>query len=389
MRSSLLFVALALASGGCSAIVQPDPSRLGGRDAGPGGTTDTGPGLVDAYSPMGCSGGCDDGVPCTRDSCVSGRCEHAPDDLMCAPMQRCTPTGCVATTCSTPADCDDGNPCTVDQCSAGMCRILPRDADMDGHGDAMCGGDDCNDGNSRVAPGLPELCGNGLDDDCNPATSDVCAALPDDCGTATPVDLSSGHAVVAGSFAALAADYASFCVDEGRRTARDAIYRLDLGTRLTDLRIETVGSVDTVLSVSNECGNFTAPACNDDAQPGADQNARVWVHPAAGTIYVAVSAFQAEEMGDYEAHFTASPVASAECGGGTLNVTDGGTVIGVALPPDRASGSCMDGARGLESTAHFDGSDINRVRLYAGFDAYLYVRSGCDATTEELCEVGT
>ena len=43
--------------------------------------------------------------------------------------------------------CNDGNPCTqTDTCQTGVCRGgQPRDADGDGHTDALCGGDDCND----------------------------------------------------------------------------------------------------------------------------------------------------------------------------------------------------------------------------------------------------
>lgn len=44
-----------------------------------------------------------------------------------------------------------------------------RDADGDGHGDALCGaapGDDCDDTHKTVYPGAPELC-DGLDNDCN------------------------------------------------------------------------------------------------------------------------------------------------------------------------------------------------------------------------------
>ena len=382
MRASLaLFVAvLCGVSAACSAIVQPDPSRLGGRDAGPPG--------VDAFRPMmGCAAGCDDGIACTRDSCVSDLCQHVADDALCGPMQRCLASGCVATTCMGPADCNDGNECTVDRCLGGVCMPIARDADMDTHGDAACGGDDCNDANASVAPGLPETCGNGLDDDCNPGTSDTCMGmLPDRCETAQVVDLSSGSAVVRGDFGTLAADYGSFCLEGGGR-GPDAVYRIDLGARVTDLRIETAGAVDTVLSVSTECGSFGLPACNDDSRPGEDTNARVWVHPAAGTLYVLVSSFDGMG-GPYEVRFTASPVAPNECGDGSLDVTDGGTVIAVPIPPSRVTGTCMpDGtSRAIEATMRFEGGNIDRLRLYAGYQAYLHARSSCDLDGEEFCE---
>ncbi len=69
---------------------------------------------------------CDDGNVCTDDSCdPSVGCIHV-DNL---------------------SACDDGNACTVgDTCQAGACRGTGlKDADGDGHPDALCGGTDCND----------------------------------------------------------------------------------------------------------------------------------------------------------------------------------------------------------------------------------------------------
>lgn len=352
--STLICTALATSSlAACSAIVSPDPSRLGGLDAGPSTGTDTGPLIGTDTGPL------------------------APDAF--------TPMGCVTT-----PDCDDGDPCTVDLCSSAMCVRTPRDADMDGRGDAACGGDDCNDASANVSPARPEVCGNGTDDDCNPGTSDTCMGrVPDTCETAEVVDLSSGSATVRGDFAALDADYATYCIERGARAGRDAVYRIDLGARVSDVRIETIGDVDTVLSVAAECGSgFALPTCNDDARDG-DSNARVFLHPTAGTIYVLVSAFDADG-GDYEVRFTASAVAPNMCGDGTLDVSDGGTVIGVPVPPSRVTGTCMpDGtSRAVEAAMHLDTGDVD-LELFAGFTAYLHVRSTCELRDEQLCEVGT
>ncbi len=353
LASASLLIASAMTTlAACSAIVSPDPSRLGGVDAGPSsgvdtgpiGMIDTGPGAPDAFTPIGCT---------------------------------------------TPIECDDGDPCTIDQCSGGTCARTPRDGDADGHGDAACGGNDCNDASANVSPERPEQCGNGADDDCNPGTSDLCmTGLPDTCETAEVVDLSSGSAIVRGEFGALSPSYATYCIDEGRRAGRDAVYRIDLGARISDVRIETVGAVDTVLSIAGECGaNFALPTCNDDARDG-DSNARVWLHPTAGTIYVLVSAFDAD-AGAYEVHFTASAVTPNECGDGTLDVSAGGTVIGVPIPPSRVTGTCMpDGtSRALEAAVHLDTGNVD-LELFAGFTAFLHARTSCDLRDEEMCEAG-
>ncbi len=77
-------------------------------------------------------------------------------------------------------DCDDTNadihPGATEQCGDGIdqdCdgQDLPCedcvDADSDGHQDAACGGDDCDDSNADIHPGATEVCGDGIDQDCN------------------------------------------------------------------------------------------------------------------------------------------------------------------------------------------------------------------------------
>lgn len=98
---------------------------------------------------------CDDGNPCTHQDCVGGRCAYT----------------------DRPGPCDDGNPCTVnDACFGGFCTGDPPDADGDGHIDAACGGDDCDDSLAGVYPGAREgppsdpSCGDGADNDCDGGT---------------------------------------------------------------------------------------------------------------------------------------------------------------------------------------------------------------------------
>jgi hypothetical protein len=47
------------------------------------------------------------------------------------------------------------------------------EVDQDGYINSACGGDDCDDTNPNVNPGMVEIQDNGLDDDCNPSTLDI------------------------------------------------------------------------------------------------------------------------------------------------------------------------------------------------------------------------
>ena len=89
---------------------------------------------------------CDDSNPCTDNTCVDGYCLAN----------------------NNTATCDDGNSCTMnDVCSFGFCIGLILDADSDTYGSSACGGNDCDDNNAAVNPGIAENCSNGGDDDCD------------------------------------------------------------------------------------------------------------------------------------------------------------------------------------------------------------------------------
>lgn len=83
-------------------------------------TTDTCDNGSCTYTPVpGCclnSAECDDGSACTTDACTNNVCTHTPiscDDGNACTTDTCDPqTGCV----HTPTNCDDGNPCTIDSC---------------------------------------------------------------------------------------------------------------------------------------------------------------------------------------------------------------------------------------------------------------------------------
>ena len=56
-------------------------------------------------------------------------------------------------------DCDD----LIDENDPDCCW----DNDLDGFDDEICGGEDCDDSDPNVNPGVTEICDNGLDDDCD------------------------------------------------------------------------------------------------------------------------------------------------------------------------------------------------------------------------------
>lgn len=157
-----------------------------------------------------CVGGatrCDDGLDCTIDVCdeAADRCVAMPDHAMCADPDPCngvevcdTRRGCRP---GPLLDCNDSNTCTIDTCDAAMggCVHRSRDLDGDGHIEAGCGGDDCDDANDAIAPGLPELCAGGRDDDCNgsvDALDPSCIAREGACSSAVMLPGPGTHRLV-------------------------------------------------------------------------------------------------------------------------------------------------------------------------------------------------
>ncbi|MBX3250888.1 MAG: putative metal-binding motif-containing protein [Myxococcales bacterium] len=106
-----------------------------------------------------------DGGPST---CASH--DDCSDGLYCTGVERCEPTaagadvrGCVAAP----------PPCPADSCLESMrtCEGSCPDADGDGYADAACGGTDCDDANPDIHPGAVEVCDPmHVDEDCDPST---------------------------------------------------------------------------------------------------------------------------------------------------------------------------------------------------------------------------
>jgi len=67
---------------------------------------------------------CNDGNPCTNDSCSDGSCQHVNNENACNDGNTCTTNDqCSNGSCSgTPMNCDDKNRCTDDKCVNGECQ---------------------------------------------------------------------------------------------------------------------------------------------------------------------------------------------------------------------------------------------------------------------------
>ena len=133
---------------------------------------------------------CRDGNPCTRDACdPDSGCIHPPaDGVPCDDGNSCTDVDlCLGGSCQGRATaCEDGNPCSLDSCtqhSGCIHRVLSGIPCEDG--DACTVGDSCVQG--RCIPGGPAVC-----DDGNPCTADSCdparGCLHDRLPGATPCD---------------------------------------------------------------------------------------------------------------------------------------------------------------------------------------------------------
>ncbi len=134
--------------------------------------------LADACVGGACQAGvevnCNDGNPCTDDSCVPATgCSHTFNVSPCSDGNACTlDDACVQGGCvGGPAPvCDDENPCTDDSCEPAIGCVFLANALPCDDGNACTAGDTCNEGKCVFGSGVS--C-----DDGNLCTDDSCSTL--------------------------------------------------------------------------------------------------------------------------------------------------------------------------------------------------------------------
>ncbi len=186
------------AATGCTTTPIEDASGGDGGGDGPGGgdgdafpcddgnACTTGDACADGACVATGALSCPDDDPCTDSACdpatgcvtseVDGPCS---DDDVCTVGDACLAGQCAA---GTPLDCDDGNPCTDDSCDAAVgCTTTPNDAPCS-DGTVCTTGDACVSG-VCVATGIL-LCGDDTPcttHDCDPVVGCTAAAVAGPC----------------------------------------------------------------------------------------------------------------------------------------------------------------------------------------------------------------
>jgi slime mold repeat-containing protein len=191
---------------------------------------------------------CGDGNVCTTDSCVAGTgCSFTPvaNGTSCADGDVCDGAEtCNAGVCSsagTPLRCNDGNPCTTDTCVATVGCLYPPVVD----GTACPDGNRCDGTETCVAGactgvGTPPVCG-----DDNPCTADVCVATVGCLYPPVPNGMPCPNAN--------ACDGVEICNGAGQCTAGSALVCSDDNACTRDTCNAITGCVYTALTDGTDC----------------------------------------------------------------------------------------------------------------------------------------
>jgi len=264
-RAILAFAAVLLAGGTAHAQLSV-ACRLIQCDDGDPCTVDSCRGLgVCVFEPVRC----DDGNACTVDRCdATGACQHSDggcDDANPCTSDACNGGKCVNTALDSGPCPDDGFACTDDACTAGTCLHVPIDSRCLPPGtcaSTACAPQAAEADAAGCLPGTPLPEGAECAEDGEPCSDDVCRAgdcvhvSVADVATCDPVTKAFRLALVLVTHArGLAANLDALQTSEGRSAARtlDRIAELQLG--LGDVA-RTLAGKSPLITVARSAGGF-------------------------------------------------------------------------------------------------------------------------------------
>ncbi len=229
---------------------------------------------------------CEDGNPCTLDTCTpASGCAHEPSAGSCDDGNLCTEgDSCSAGKClpGKAADCNDLNPCTDDSCSPTLGCVHSTNTLACSDGNACTVGDKCSLG--QCVSGQMLACADGnpcTDDSCDPVTGCKFAynsAACNDGNACTLADVCKAGACTAGQM--LACDDSNPCTDDACDPKTGCTHSPNSGT-CTD------GNPCTAVDSCSQgvCSGTGQIGC-DDGNPCTDDSC----DPKKGCIHVANTA---------------------------------------------------------------------------------------------------
>lgn len=352
---------------------------------------------------------CDDGVPCTYDTCdlALSRCRNVPDDTqcddatycngkeVCVPRRGCAP-GPVVT-------CQDGDPCTIDTCieKDKSCTHAARDVDGDGDPDDHCvPKKDCDDADPSVASTRAEVCDNGKDDNCNGTVDEQpCArAQSDVCATALAVTAPGTYLL---STVAAKKDYATSCSVKTPAAAQDVVVAITVpgapGDPPKDVRVWATADTDSdevAVALETTCGAAGSEvACGNVPRTS---NARAIARGvAAGSVVYAIVTTQAEGGVSLAVEMpAATPKPTNETCAAPAPVPLETPFTVSLVDPAKDLASACDTAKTGELTYAFTLTETRDVRVFASTLAgtgtpVVTLRDDADCTAELRCRAGS
>ncbi|NMC70993.1 MAG: hypothetical protein GYA57_13140 [Myxococcales bacterium] len=348
---------------------------------------------------------CDDGIECTVDTCDEelDRCNHTPDHsvcqdgVICNGEEQCQPgTGCAT---GPRPDCRDTSACTIDNCveERGGCVHDPRDLDGDTYvtnarfGDEVCGGDDCNDADPTVHPGVEEICDDIRDNDCDTFADfadSTCRPANDSCSGA--LRLTEGVPVNS-STRGTVHDFSLPCSWD---TSADVVFQIDLAeSRDVIVTVTTLGGGAPYVDFETRCGDGSSSMRCANGNPVVLRRNSL----APGSYWVVVQGNSLDFSIEYTTDGPTPIPANDVCSGATDIPASGGSVPGSLLDTsNHYSPTCAGGAAYADVFYRLELTEPKKVTIeldltLTDWDSYSYLAlmTTCgDAATELACASG-